>query len=43
MPFIAPQRWRKMVQLIAEIDDRSMRTMGLISMLIGTGLLYLIN
>lgn len=43
MPFIAPQRWRKMVQLIAEIDDTSMRVMGLVSMLIGTVLLYLIN
>jgi len=43
MPFIAPQRWRKMVRLIAEVDDRRMRMMGLISMLIGTALLYLIN
>lgn len=43
LPFIAPQRWRKMVQMIAEVDDRNMRTMGLISMLIGTGVLYLIN
>lgn len=43
MPFLAPQRWRKMVEYIAQVDDKSMRTMGLISMLIGTGMLYLIN
>lgn len=43
IPFIAPHRWRKMVQMIAEVDDRSMRIMGLVSMLIGTAILYLIN
>lgn len=43
IPFIAPDRWRKMVQMIADVDDRSMRIMGLISMLIGTAILYLIN
>ncbi len=43
VPFIAPRRWRSMVQFLAEVDDRSMRIMGLISMLIGTGVLYLVN
>ena len=43
IPFLAPRRWRSMVEYLAEIDDRSMRIMGLVSMLIGTGLLYIIN
>lgn len=43
IPFLAPQRWRQMVQYLADIDDKSMRLMGLLSMLIGTALLYIIN
>ena len=43
MPFLAPSRWRSMVAMLAEIDDRTMRIMGLVSMLMGTGILYLIN
>lgn len=29
--------------MLAEVDDRTMRLTGLASMLLGTGLLYLIN
>ncbi|MDH5737158.1 MAG: DUF2065 domain-containing protein [Gammaproteobacteria bacterium] len=43
MPFLYPRRWREMVAMLAQISDRQMRIMGLISMLAGTGLLYLIN
>jgi len=43
MPFLAPSRWRNMAALMAQIDDRSMRRMGLVSMLLGAGALYLIN
>ena len=43
IPFLYPRRWRTMVRVLSEVDDRSMRIMGLTSMLIGTGLLYLIN
>ena len=43
MPFIAPQRWRKLLLLLDEIDDSTMRLIGLGSMLTGTALLYLIN
>jgi uncharacterized protein YjeT (DUF2065 family) len=32
-----------MVMMLSEVDDRTMRITGLISMLLGTGLLYLIN
>jgi len=29
--------------MLSEIDDKTMRAVGLASMLLGTGLLYLIN
>jgi uncharacterized protein YjeT (DUF2065 family) len=32
-----------MVTMLSEVDDRSLRIMGLVSMLLGTGLLYLVN
>lgn len=43
IPFIAPQRWRRMLQLIDQIDDNTMRVIGLASMLTGTIFLLLIN
>ena len=43
MPFVAPQRWRKLIEYAARADDRSMRSMGLACMLVGVVLLYLIN
>ncbi|HIE89419.1 MAG: DUF2065 domain-containing protein [bacterium] len=43
LPFLYPRRWREMVMMLSEIDDRTMRIAGLASMLLGTGLLYLIN
>ncbi len=39
LPFLYPRRWKRMVQLLASIDDRSMRIMGLISMVLGLLLL----
>ena len=43
IPFLYPRRWKEMVALLAQVDDRTMRAVGLLSMLMGTGLLYLIN
>ena len=43
VPFLYPRRWREMVMMLSEVDDRTMRVAGLASMLMGTGLLYLIN
>lgn len=43
IPFLYPRRWREMVLMLSEVDDRTMRFTGLASMLLGTGLLYLIN
>lgn len=43
MPFLNPRRWRNLVATIAVIDDKTLRLFGLFSMLLGTGLLYLIR
>lgn len=43
IPFLAPQRWRKMLQLLDQIDDNTMRMIGLASMLAGTAILLIIN
>ena len=43
LPFLYPKRWREMAMMLSEIDDNTMRIAGLVSMLLGTGLLYLIN
>ena len=43
LPFVAPGRWRNMLVVLNQIDDKTMRLIGLGSMLTGTGLLYLIN
>lgn len=43
MPFLSPGRWRNMANMMAQVNDRAMRVMGLISMLIGAGLLFLLK
>jgi len=43
IPFISPGRWRKMLLVMDQIDDNTMRMIGLGSMLIGTVLLLMIN
>lgn len=43
LPFLNPSRWRSMMQLIAQLDDRSIRIAGLCSMLLGVALLYVVN
>lgn len=43
VPFLAPRRWRRMLLLLDQVDDNTMRLIGLASMLTGTTLLYLIN
>ena len=42
VPFLYPSRWRRMVAMLATIDDRSLRTIGLVSMVAGVALLYAI-
>ena len=43
LPFIDPKRWRRMLLMLDEIDDTTMRLIGLGSMLAGTILLLIIN
>ncbi|WP_338112695.1 DUF2065 domain-containing protein [Zooshikella ganghwensis] len=43
IPFLYPHRWRELVAMLAQIDDKTLRIIGLVSMLTGTALLYLIN
>ncbi|MSR11947.1 MAG: DUF2065 domain-containing protein [Gammaproteobacteria bacterium] len=43
IPFLAPQRWRKMLLMLDQIDDNTMRVIGLASMLTGTAVLLMIN
>lgn len=40
IPFLCPDRWKNLVQTLAEVDSKTMRIMGFFSMLIGTALLY---
>lgn len=40
MPFLSPQGLRRTLLAAAQLDDRSLRMIGLISMLAGVGLLY---
>ncbi|MEN8166272.1 MAG: DUF2065 domain-containing protein [Pseudomonadota bacterium] len=42
-PFLSPESMRRMVLLISQQDNRALRVSGLISMLCGVGLLYLVN
>ncbi|MFK7864868.1 MAG: DUF2065 domain-containing protein [Pseudohongiellaceae bacterium] len=43
IPFIDPQRWRRMLKLVDQLDDSTMRYIGLGSMLAGTAMLLIIN
>ncbi len=38
LPFLSPRFWRKMMQQLSLQNDRVLRVMGLISMLIGLAL-----
>jgi len=43
LPFIAPGRWRRMLMTLDQVDDSTMRWIGLACMLTGTVLLLIIN
>ncbi len=43
LPFLSPQGMRRLLAAMAAVDDRGMRLSGLISMLAGLGLLYLVR
>jgi len=43
IPFLYPGRWRQLVETLADINDTSLRLIGLGSMLMGIALLYFFN
>jgi len=43
VPFLAPHRWRAFAEMAGRVDDRTIRILGLASMLCGTALLYLVH
>ena len=43
LPFLNPQGFRKAMLMAAQVNDRSMRIMGLVSMLLGLVILYTVN
>ena len=43
IPFLSPRRWRGMAEVLATIDDKAMRRVGLFSMLMGVFMLVLLR
>jgi hypothetical protein len=43
LPFLSPGSWRRAMASVAQLDDAMIRRFGLISMVLGLGLLYLVN
>ncbi len=40
VPFLSPARWKNTLRTVLTLDDRSVRLVGLGSMLVGAALLY---
>ncbi len=43
LPFLSPNRWRQMMRLVVQMEDRIIRNFGLGSMMFGLILLYIVN
>ncbi len=43
LPFLSPERARDTFAMMASVDDKSMRMLGLSSMLVGVVVLYLVR
>ena len=43
LPFLSPARWRALAATMADVEDRTLRIMGLASMLAGVALLYIVR
>ena len=43
LPFVSPNRWRNMLAMVDQMDDRVIRNVGLGSMLFGLLLLYWVH
>mgnify|MGYP003151707822 FL=1 len=42
IPFLYPDRWRRLLETVSTTDDKMLRLVGLFSMLLGLGILYLL-
>lgn len=43
LPFLSPRRWRLVADMARQVDDATVRMLGLGSMVVGTTLLYLVR
>lgn len=43
LPFVSPRSWRDAMLMVARLDDRALRVLGLSSMLLGLILLKLVR
>ena len=43
VPFISPQSLRKLQESMSQLDDRTLRNIGLFSMICGVVLLYIVR
>lgn len=43
LPFISPDRWRKVLIMADQMEDKVIRNIGLGSMLFGVFLLYMVH
>ena len=43
LPFLKPERWRRVMNVIAKQSDYALRVIGLVSMLLGVVLLYAVR
>ncbi len=43
LPIISPGRWRKLLVLVDQMEDKVIRNIGLGSMLFGVFLLYMVH
>lgn len=43
LPFLNPAGWRRMMVMAAQLDDATLRAIGLTSMVLGVVLLYLVH
>ena len=43
MPFVSPRQWRRYLSAVLPLSDHQIRMSGLLSMLLGTAVLYVIH
>lgn len=43
MPFLSPRVWKRFMRGMLDLDDKTLRVVGLISMLAGLAVLYLVH